>query len=505
MDKLNKKPALPFRSPANTPTNPPAKGTIATQTPPVRPARSPEVKLTTTSQQVSTTTTTQTSTAAAMVKISPPTSPASSEKSLATRPIANPSAKGAVVAQAPKNTSVPSNTTSQTPPALPNRPETKQAAASSTSRFIGNVGNPPAKNITGTQTRPPLPSREAEVKVSTTPTQQAPASPTKSGANAHYVKLTQTGAPINAPQQPRSAQAPIAPIAKRSLPPTPAPVTTSVTTTTQARTGTPPTAEALAKTEAPIRTEVIARGVDKEAIKMELKMLQDALRNALFHDGDVERAKKMQTHGADVNEQDMMGNTMLHTTAEEGLIGILRLLSQLEIKPKHSIKNNEGFDAYNVAALMLSQGSEQLLPARREALPLLAVLDRSEKEKEKAIQAEKGKTVVQITPDILKVEDKELYLIGHVLRTIVQPSNKFANTRIARYTSTGFIDMGYVPTISEEDLKAIREGNYYYLKDLTKEVTPYSNNQSIDVGAIVIGTTNRREAGKLRQKYNPGV
>ena len=100
--------------------------------------------------------------------------------------------------------------------------------------------------------------------------------------------------------------------------------------------------------------------------------------------------------------------------------------------------------------------------------------------------------------DLIEINGQERYLIGHITASLLDPQDPSSTTDVIRYSEKVFYLKGDLLSLEPEDIeKDLRAGNFYYTPFYTVKKTRLSHGRHVEVGAIILGTTDPKVAKLL--------
>lgn len=109
------------------------------------------------------------------------------------------------------------------------------------------------------------------------------------------------------------------------------------------------------------------------------------------------------------------------------------------------------------------------------------------------------KEASDLNDDNVEINGKKQSLIQHVLHATQAErcQTSFSTTAVIRYENNKLIRIGDLSDISQDDLSHIAQGNCLYKPYFATEKTRLSRRLYEDIGAIVVGTKNKKLLNEL--------
>jgi hypothetical protein len=105
------------------------------------------------------------------------------------------------------------------------------------------------------------------------------------------------------------------------------------------------------------------------------------------------------------------------------------------------------------------------------------------------------------TKKLIEINGEKKTMMGHILKAVLDPNDKFECTKIIKRENDKFIEKGDLTNLSEDDLELISKGLYTYCPFITLTKTRLSKEQYDEVGAIIIGENNEDLCEQLHFAY----
>lgn len=99
---------------------------------------------------------------------------------------------------------------------------------------------------------------------------------------------------------------------------------------------------------------------------------------------------------------------------------------------------------------------------------------------------------------IFEINGTKKSMAAHIIDAINDQQNLFSVTNLIQYQNDTFIIKGNVTDITPEDLSDIDTGNFIYTPDFTSKKMRFSKSSHHIVGALILGTHDKRIVKKLR-------